>query len=68
MPCQTPVRVKIAEPGMYWRMCPKCEQVIHYALVPLTDQPGVLTFRWVTGEEYGQWRRDQLRDCAQEEI
>lgn len=50
VPCQTRVRVKIKEPGIYARLCPKCEQTTYYILSPLTELPGrsgVLSFRWI---------------------
>lgn len=48
VPCNTPIRVKIKEPGVYSRLCPKCEGTTHYQLSEYADQPGVLMFRWMS--------------------
>lgn len=64
--CMTKIRVKIKEPGVYCRVCPKCEGASWYILRPLLDpSPGdldVLTFRWITEDNARQILADDRED------
>lgn len=69
LPCDTPIRVKIKEPGMYSRLCPKCEEWCHYSLSPMQGhEESVLVFRWVSQDDYDQWMADQLSQCDTEAV
>ena len=65
VPCQTPIRVKIKEPGMYWRLCDKCQEMIYYSLTPMVGHElTVLVFRWVTGDDYLYWCAKEMEGCG----
>lgn len=66
VPCGTKLRVKIKEPGVYWRWCFKCGTLTYYSLTPYTDQEthkGVLMFRWCTRTDYLAWLGQEYVNC-----
>lgn len=52
--CGKNIRVKIAEPGIQWRHCPRHDETHYFELVPLSlTNSKTLRLRWVD-EEYAK--------------
>lgn len=66
-PCLTRIRIKVIEPGLFNRTCPKCGKVSWFTLVEVSgrskDGLPLLRFHWVTTEEAHSMERASADEC-----
>lgn len=66
-PCLTRFRVKIIEPDVYERKCPKCNQVSYFQLIEtgtVVDGLRLLRFKWITKKTADKMSAAFLKDCV----